>query len=62
MLDYISCKWILTLTGDNDMGLSYIKDGLFSVILRLLVALSGFVVVAFGAGAGGRLPAWELTR
>jgi len=32
----------------------------FQLALRLLVALSGFVVVAFGTAAGGRLSRWEL--
>jgi len=49
--DCISCKW--TLTEDNDMRLSC--KGWFAFIqpLRLLVALSGFVVVAIGTAPGG---------
>jgi len=39
-----------------------IKDGLFQSTLRLLVALSGFIVAAFGTPPGGRLSGWELTR
>jgi len=59
-LDYISCKW--TLTGDNDTRLSYNGWFVFSQPLRLLVALSGFVVVAIGTAPGGRLTCWELPR
>jgi len=30
--------------------------------LRLLVALSGFIVAVIGTAPGGRLSRWELTR
>jgi len=53
-------KW--TLTGDNDMMLSYKGWLVFSQPLCRLVALSGIVVVAIGTAPGGRLSRWELTR
>jgi len=59
-LDCISCKW--TLTEDDDMGLSCKGWFIFSQPLRLLVALSGFVVVAIGSAPGGPLSGWELAR
>jgi len=34
----------------------------FQSTLRLLVALSGFVVAAVGTAPGGRLSGWRLTR
>ena len=58
--DYVSCKW--TLTEDNDMMISYKGWFVFSGSLRLLVAVSGFVVAAIGTVPGGRLSGWELTR
>jgi len=58
--DYISCTW--TLTGDNDMRISYRGWFVFSQPLHLLVALSAFVVAAIGTAPGGRLSGWELTR
>ena len=58
--DYISCKW--TLAEANDMRLSYKGWFVFSQPLRLLVALSGFLVAAIGTAPGGRLSGWELTR
>jgi len=47
------CKW--TLTGDNDMRLSYKGRLVFSQPPRLLVALSGFVVTAIVTAPGARL-------
>jgi len=44
------------------MGISYKGWLVFSQSLRLLVVLSGFVVVAVGTAPGGRLSGWELTR
>ena len=49
--NYIRCKW--TLTGDNDMMLSYKGWLVFSQRLRLLVAVSGIVVAAIGNAPGG---------
>jgi len=40
---------------DNDMGISYKGWFVFSHPLRLLVALSVFVVAAIGTAPGGRL-------
>ena len=45
-----SCKW--TLTGDNDMRLSYKKRFAFSQPICLLVALSGFVLAAMEIAPG----------
>jgi len=44
------------------MRLSYKGWFVFSQPLRLLVALSGFVLEAIGTAPGGRLSGWELTR
>ena len=52
----------LPQTGDNDMEISYKGRFVFSQPLRLLVALSGFVVAAIGTAAGGQLSGWDLTR
>jgi len=46
----ISCKW--TLSEDSDMRLSCKGWFVFSQPLRLLVALSGFVVVGIGTAPG----------
>jgi len=50
------------LTGDNDIKFSYKGWLVFTQPLRLLVALSGFVVAAIGTAPGGRLSGWELAR
>jgi len=44
------------------MRLSYREWFVFSQPLRLLVAVSGFVVAAMGTAPGGRLSGGELTR
>jgi len=44
------------------MRLSYKGWFVFSQPLRMLVALSGFVVVEIGTAPGGLLSGWELTR
>jgi len=44
------------------MEISYKGWFAFSQPLRLLVAVSGFVVAAIGTDAGGGLLGWELTR
>ena len=53
-----TCKW--TLTGDNDMRISYKGWFVFSQPY-VCWSLAGFVVVAIGTAAGGRLSGWELT-
>jgi len=58
--DYISSKW--TMTGNNDLRLSYKGWFVFSQPLRLLVAVSGIVVAAIGTAPGRRLSGCELTR
>jgi len=44
------------------MEISYKGRFVFSQPLRLLVALSAFVVAAIGTAPGRRLSGWELTR
>ena len=51
--NFLICK--LTLMGDNDMGISYKEWFVFSQPLRLLVAISGFVVAAIGTAPAGPL-------
>jgi len=53
---------ITLVAGDKDMEISYKGWFAFSQPLRLLVAVSGFVVAAIGTDAGGGLLGWELTR
>ena len=43
------------------MEISYKGRSDFSQLLRLLFAVSGFVVVAVVAAPGGQLSGWELT-
>jgi len=60
---YISCKW--TLTGDNDMRLSYKERFVFSQPLCLLVGGRSVLIrilAVVGIAPGGRLSGWELTR
>jgi len=57
--DCISCKWTLVEVRHEALCKGWF---VFSQPLRLLVALSGFVVVAIGTAPGGRLLGWELTR
>jgi len=44
------------------MRLSYKGRFVFIQHLCMLVAVSGFVLVAVGTATGGRLSGWELTR